>query len=667
MQLIKVFLLVLSFAFCNGAIAGVKVRFLNGIQNTEKDMEKSVDALFTSYNLYKTAAMPKLVRSDFASYANPKDPLIFRDDIELAIQGTISGIAQEYAESELDLKLVKAKKAGLTISTTVANQWYQSIYQNTLSELYANYLVGSKSTGKINIAGVINDTLLKIRTDLQDGSSIVIVSHSQGNLFAEAINSQLNDSEKNKVRFVGVASVASTTPNNRYVTFKTDLAVYGAYNGLRVAIAQFASAPLSKTDDGYYTGPEGISSFWDAIKDIVTPLSWSKCFLRTINCPSLMGHSFTDVYMNSSVVVSENDLTTIAQKIIGYVADSIKELNPPTTNFQINPIIFKNINNGTTTYNSGLVLYMPTSTAYDNATVAGIGTENLTGGVAVLQTVSGQPSLQVMQSNGIASGDILQIQAPVATDYIPAGSVYTVKLYKRTNLVATQTVTLAAKLVTPQEGATAEFPSVTLTTYADLCPKGVATTASYFSIPSSLPNSPQNRLSCGASVASVDVESGDSSNRRFNTILTVVAMPTPSLNLLQGATVSDSCFNCTIAYNGDPNNITDGNMGSGRNLAMQSGTFHIFLTNPKSIGRLKLLPAMTPNGLVYYEIQTSTDPTGAVGTWTSHGGEKSSEWANNTWFDFTLNTNTQNVRVIKVNVTYTPSWLAFFEIEAYAP
>lgn len=147
----------------------------------------------------------------------------------------------------------------------------------------------------------------------------------------------------------------------------------------------------------------------------------------------------------------------------------------------------------------------------------------------------------------------------------------------------------------------------------------------------------------------------------------VTVTPVATANLLLGATVSDSCFNCTIEYNGDPNNITDGNMESGRNLGMQSGTFHIFLTNPKSIGRLKLLPAMTPNGLVYYEIQTSTDPTGAVGTWTSHGGEKSSEWANNTWFDFTLNTNTQNVRVIKVNVTYTPSWLAFFEIEAYAP
>jgi hypothetical protein len=197
-------------------------------------------------------------------------------------------------------------------------------------------------------------------------------------------------------------------------------------------------------------------------------------------------------------------------------------VSPVSTTFQINPIIFKNINNGTTTYNSGLVLYMPTSTAYDNATVAGIGTENLTGGVAVLKTVSGQSYLQVVQSDGFASGDVLQIQAPMPLGYIPKGTVYTVKLYKGTTLVATQSVTLAAGLVTPQEGANYAFPSVTLTTYADLCPNGVATTAPWYSIPSSrIPSNPQFNLTCGSSGASANVESGDTYGRRFNTTLTV--------------------------------------------------------------------------------------------------------------------------------------------------
>jgi hypothetical protein len=143
--------------------------------------------------------------------------------------------------------------------------------------------------------------------------------------------------------------------------------------------------------------------------------------------------------------------------------------------------------------------------------------------------------------------------------------------------------------------------------------------------------------------------------------------PASSLNLLLGSTVTDSCIGCTIGYNGNPNNLTDGNLTTGRNLAMYSGSFNLFLANPKTVDRLRLLPNMSPNGLVYYEIQTSTDPTGAIGTWTSHGGAKSSQWASGIWFDFKLNVNTQNVRVIKVIVTSTPSWLAFNEIEAYAP
>jgi len=140
----------------------------------------------------------------------------------------------------------------------------------------------------------------------------------------------------------------------------------------------------------------------------------------------------------------------------------------------------------------------------------------------------------------------------------------------------------------------------------------------------------------------------------------------PTQNLLLGAPVTDSCIGCTDSYNGALQNITDGNLETARNIATYSGTFHIFLDSPKTISLLKLLPAMSQNGLVNYEIQTSTDPRGAIGTWMSHGGVKSSQWANNTWFDFTLNTNTQNIRVIKVNVTSTPSWLAFFEIEGYA-
>jgi len=335
MQLIRfcIGIIAIFISFAAGATS-TKIRFLNGIQNDSDDMGKSVAALFNAYSAYKTPAMPKLTNKDFASYPNQKSDVLIGDSVELAIQGTISGIVQKYAKAEYDLKIAKAKVAGIEISDALASQLYAGIYQKTLSEYYALFLTASNSAGQINISGVIQDTLSKLRNDLADGSSVVIVSHSQGNLFAEAINSQLTAAEKNRVRFVGVASVATSTPNNRYVTFDTDLAVFGAFNGLRAAVAPLASAPLPKTDDGYYAGPEGISSFWDAIKDIITPFSFSRCVQRTINCPSYMGHSFTDVYLNSYVVKSSDDITPIAAKIVGLIGDSIAELNalqPPSS------------------------------------------------------------------------------------------------------------------------------------------------------------------------------------------------------------------------------------------------------------------------------------------------------------------------------------------------
>ncbi len=147
----------------------------------------------------------------------------------------------------------------------------------------------------------------------------------------------------------------------------------------------------------------------------------------------------------------------------------------------------------------------------------------------------------------------------------------------------------------------------------------------------------------------------------------VVVAAASSLNILRGATVTDSCTRCTIAYNGNPNSITDGNLLTARNIATYSGSFNIFLANSAAIDRLKLFPSMLPNGNVSFEIQTSTDAAGAPGTWTSHGGTKTAAWADRTWFNFQLNPNTANVRVIKVIVNNTPSWLAFHEIEAYAP
>ncbi len=78
MQLRKILLSIFLCVLALSAHAGnVKVRFLNGIQNEPKNMQESVDALFRSYKLYKTASMPTIPKENFgysrsSGFAIPK-------------------------------------------------------------------------------------------------------------------------------------------------------------------------------------------------------------------------------------------------------------------------------------------------------------------------------------------------------------------------------------------------------------------------------------------------------------------------------------------------------------------------------------------------------------------------------------------------------------------
>lgn len=189
------------------------------------------------------------------------------------------------------------------------------------------------------------------------------------------------------------------------------------------------------------------------------------------------------------------------------------------SNISINPIAFQQINNSGVSYSTGLVFWIPRSSsgAYDNATVQGLGTESQSGGLARLSDTGSGTSLAVQQSGGSYTGDVFSLPNSLAVNAIPAGTTYTVKLYKGTALVTTQTISLAGAVIAPSGMSASMFPALTLNTYETLCPNGVATTSNWYSIPSSLPNSPQNSLSCSGSTASGRVESGDANNRRFDT------------------------------------------------------------------------------------------------------------------------------------------------------
>jgi hypothetical protein len=225
---------------------------------------------------------------------------------------------------------------------------------------------------------------------------------------------------------------------------------------------------------------------------------------------------------------SESELTVQGwHQVLGlnswYTAAPSNQCYPMvSTTFQVNPISFQQINSDQVVgdsvfYSSGLVLYMPTSTAYDNATVQGVGTESQPNGVVVLQDIGG-PSLQILRSDGVAKGEVLLL-GNISAGYIPKRTNYTIKLYKGTALVSTQTVSLASAVIAPADlpSFALAFPMIGLRSYAALCPNDVATTATgWFTIPSSSPKSPQASISCPiGGLAQAAVEYGDVNNYRF--------------------------------------------------------------------------------------------------------------------------------------------------------
>lgn len=138
-------------------------------------------------------------------------------------------------------------------------------------------------------------------------------------------------------------------------------------------------------------------------------------------------------------------------------------------------------------------------------------------------------------------------------------------------------------------------------------------------------------------------------------------------NLLLGATVTDTCMACPQEQFGPPGAITDGDMKTNRNLGGGApGSFMISLAQPIALGRVVLFPNMTPNGPVSFEIQTSSDPAGSTGTWTSHGGPVSKEWADRLPVEMQLDRQASGIRLVKVMVHKSPGWVSFYEVEGYS-
>lgn len=211
----------------------ITVYFLNGIFTTEIRAENSAVSLF--HRLKDNPEFRDLIMNNqvkLKTLYNPTDPwggdvyeLFAQVKIQnMALKATEDRIKSENLAAKYDAQdLQEVKQAILQQEIYRANQMYQAQWYSGLDFVHA---AGNRVIEHYQkLAGEVKQSLLA-------GDRVIIVAYSQGNYIVQGLYAQImQDTDvqkiaKNKLKVVGVANVAATTPSQSYITNSDDKAVY---------------------------------------------------------------------------------------------------------------------------------------------------------------------------------------------------------------------------------------------------------------------------------------------------------------------------------------------------------------------------------------------------------------------------------------------------------
>ncbi len=280
------------------------IMFVNGIQNTIPNAQDSAEKLAETLGFDKNNP-----QYSYGYFYNPKSPKgdswyatvnsgqsFLGDNLELEVQAI-------YSDNAL-------KEAGVSNPDKMTEKQKQAYYYE-LGKKYSYLINNIDSIDKAtlrNIAITTKRLASSIESKLTPSivnepfETLILVPHSQGNFFVESAYAYLYYQEKQelleRVRVVGVASVATSTPNDTYLNSPLDKAVY---------VGQGNQYWLTKTKL-YHPLP--------ANTDIC--ISRSKCnknnnFMdnvsieQTIQDNDMAGHGFDNIYLNPSFMNDRGD------------------------------------------------------------------------------------------------------------------------------------------------------------------------------------------------------------------------------------------------------------------------------------------------------------------------------------------------------------------------
>lgn len=309
---VTVFLFLISFnvhSFCgikSNSNNNIKIIFINGISNKITDACSSSQKIVDSINSESYS---------FSYFYNKSDVLV-SDELELKEQARLSNVA--------------FANLNFTVTDVYSDDLKKQLYYIELGKLYQAYI-----TEQLSLPGSILDTVVglvaKIKSELAKSSNakLVLVAHSQGNFYVEAAYGVLlNEANANgvsavnqlktRIKVVGVASVAASTLNNRYLSHSNDKAVFVAQAALTTLLTSYK--PLVSNAIACIFSPCNDSS-----GQSYSSLYYSAALDEGGN--DLFLHNFQAVYMNPFFYDTDSG-KSFPSIIAKHIFDSIKELEP---------------------------------------------------------------------------------------------------------------------------------------------------------------------------------------------------------------------------------------------------------------------------------------------------------------------------------------------------
>jgi hypothetical protein len=291
--------------------SALTVLYVNGIQNDEQDTALSSEALYRALLRY---GLPRDTYN-FRYFYNPTEEL----------NGDLAEVRRQAGIS-----------SGVRASSNSDAEYYAS-----LGAFYNSEAAVSSSLGDVEqrVVGVADQLRAEIEKIIEAGSRVVIVAHSQGNLYAEAAYAMIakgNPAHLAKIRVINVADASSSTPSNRLITHTSDRVI----EGLRTETGNLL----------HFTVPSSnVTACQPGLTIFLTPkcgffVDWASIDPDPVLGIAAPAHNFRLVYLNDSLT-SQADDRKLPEIIYNYVSDSLTELTPappPPVPFDA----FNNLGNG---------------------------------------------------------------------------------------------------------------------------------------------------------------------------------------------------------------------------------------------------------------------------------------------------------------------------------